>query len=258
MAVDLFSIGKFTVHGYGLMIGLGFLIGVLLACDKAKKKGFSADHLSSIAMCVLIIGFLGGKILFVIVNFGTFIKQPLAVLGSEGFVVYGGVITGVASIFAYCAIKKIETFEYLDLIGTYVPLVQAFGRIGCFCAGCCYGKRTDSWLGVVFPEGCFAPAGVKLYPTQLFMAIGDFIIFLCLLYYYNHKRKIPGMIAVLYLIMYSIGRFLIEFVRDDERGSVGLLSTSQFIAIFIAIAGIILMNYINKKNSNKISDTQDA
>lgn len=247
MAVDLFSIGKFTVHGYGLMIGLGFLVAVLLACNKAKHKGFSPDHLMNIAMWVLVIGFLGGKILYVIVEFKSFLTNPLAVLGSAGFVVYGGVITGVLSIFVYCKVKKIETFEYLDLIGTYVPLVQAFGRVGCFCAGCCYGKRTDSWLGVVFPEGCFAPAGVKVYPTQLFMAAGDLIIFFALLYYYNNKRKVVGMVAVLYLAMYSFGRFLIEFIRDDARGSVGVLSTSQFIAIFVAIFSIGLFCYVNRK-----------
>lgn len=245
MAVDLFSIGKFTVHGYGLMIGLGFLFAVLLASRKAKQKGFSADHLMNIAMWVLVIGFLGGKLLFVIVNFSSFLKNPLNALGSEGFVVYGGVITGVLSIFVYSRIKKIDSLEYLDLIGVYVPLCQAFGRIGCFCAGCCYGKRTDSVLGVVFPEGCFAPAGVKVYPTQLFMAAGDFIIFLILLYYYNKKRKKAGAAAAIYLVLYSFGRFLIEFIRDDDRGNVGFLSTSQFIAIFIALFGIALLYYIN-------------
>jgi len=256
MVVNLFSIGKFTVHGYGLMIGIGFMLAVIFACRKAKEKGFSPDHLTNIAMWVLIIGFLGGKILFIIVNFSSFLKSPLSVLGSEGFVVYGGVITGVLSIFAYCKIKKIEALEYLDLIGVYVPLNQAFGRIGCFCAGCCYGKETDSVLGVVFPEGSFAPAGVKVYPTQLFMAAGDFVIFAIILYYYNKKRKKAGTAAAVYLVLYSIGRFLIEFVRDDDRGSVGVLSTSQFIAIFIALFGIALMYYINKYvgSAKKVED----
>ena len=194
MAVDLVSIGRFTIHGYGLMIGLGFVVAVLLACKKATAKGFSADHLTNIAMWVLVIGFLGGKILFTIVNFSAFLANPMAVLSSEGFVVYGGVITGVASIFVYCKIKKIETFEYLDLIGTYVPLVQAFGRIGCFCAGCCYGKRTDSWIGVVFPEGSFAPAGVKVYPTQIFMAVGDLLILYSIKY---NTETIPAILRLL-------------------------------------------------------------
>lgn len=255
MAVDLFTIGKFTVHGYGLMIGLGFIIAVLLACKMAKDKGLSADHLTNIALYVLVIGFLGGKLLFIIVNFAAFIKNPLAVIGSEGFVVYGGVITGVLSIFVYCHLKKINSLEYLDLIGVYVPINQAFGRIGCFLAGCCYGRQTDSFLGVIFPEGSFAPAGVKVYPTQLFMSAGDFIIFAVLLYYYEKKRKKAGMVAALYLIMYSVGRFLIEFVRNDERGTVGILSTSQFIAIFIAAFGALLAYCINKKKDAQSAES---
>lgn len=239
MAIDLFSIGKFTVHGYGLMIGLGFLAAVLLGSYLAKSQGLSADHLTNIAMWVLVIGFLGGKLLFVIVSFKEFLASPLSVLGSSGFVVYGGIATGILSIYVYCKICKIEFVKYFDIIATCVPLNQAFGRIGCFLAGCCYGRETDSIFGVVFPEGCLAPSGVKLLPTQLFMATGDFVIFAILMVYYKRK-KTSGMSAVLYLFMYSIGRFIIEFLRNDVRGNVGILSTSQFIAIFSGVAAVVM------------------
>lgn len=250
MAIDLFSIGRFTVHGYGLMIGMGFLFAVLLGSYKAKKVGLSADDFTSIAMWVLIIGFLGGKILFLIVEFKGFLQNPLSMLKSEGFVVYGGIFTGILAIYVYCKIKKLEFLRYIDLFAAFVPLNQAFGRMGCFMAGCCYGRETDSFLGVVFPEGGLAPAGVKVLPTQIFMAVGDLVIFLILLWYYSGDRK-PGKTTVLYLVLYSIGRFIIEFFRNDYRGSVGFLSTSQFISIILLMITGVIYWMLTKKTADK-------
>ena len=128
--------------------------------------------------------------------------------------------------------------SYLDLMIPSVALALGFGRIGCFLAGCCYGKETDSWLGVVFTNSDFAPNGVKVLPTQLFMAGGD-ILLMAVLLWYAAKRPLRGRTSALYLILYSIGRFAIEFLRNDDRGTVGMLSTSQFIAIFTFVVGLV-------------------
>ncbi len=255
MAIDLFSIGRFTVHGYGLMVGLGFMAAVLVGGYLAKRRGLSDGEFTNIAMLVLIIGFAGGKLLHIIVEFKTFLTDPMSVIGSEGFVVYGGIITGIATIYVYCRVRKLEFLKYIDLLGTVVPVNQAFGRIGCLLAGCCYGKQTESHFSLVFPEGCSAPAHVKLIPTQPIMAAGNFIIFAVLTAYYlstcpkkdgegsGRFRYIPGAGLSLYLMLYSVGRFIIEFFRDDPRGSVGQLSTSQFIAIFTFAAGAGALAY---------------
>ena len=260
MAIDLFSIGPVTVHGYGLMIGLGFVVAIWVGCLLAQKQNLSVDHFTNIAIWTIVIGFLGGKLLYVIVNFKHFIEAPMAVLGSEGFVVYGGIITGVLTIIAYCRIKKLSTMDYLDLMVMAASLNQAFGRVGCFLAGCCYGRRTDSAIGVIFPEGCIAPAGVKLHPTQLYMAAGDLLIFLILFYISQSKKSFPkGFLCGAYLMLYSIGRFLIEFVRDDaERGYVGVLSTSQFIAIWIAIAAAVFMYILQKQSKVNTENAEDT
>ena len=123
-----------------------------------------------------------------------------------------------------------------------VALGQAFGRIGCFLAGCCYGIETDSAFAVVFPENGHSPAGVPLVPTQLVMSALDFLhcIALCV-FLAKGKRRTHGQALGLYFVFYSIGRFLVEFIRGDaERGHVGPLSTSQFIAIFMLIFGLIM------------------
>ena len=272
MAIDLFHIGRFTVHGYGLMIGLGFIAGVLVGGYLAKRRGLSENDFTNMAIFVLLFGFAGGKLLHIIVEFSAFCEDPLAVLGSEGFAVYGGIITGIITIYVYCRIKKLKFIEYIDLFAAAVPLNQALGRIGCLLAGCCYGKETTSTFSLVFPEGSMAPPGVRLIPTQPIMAAGNFVIFLIIAGTYlmtcpkkesadggGHKY-LPGLATSGYLIMYSVGRFAIEYLRNDYRGEVGPFSTSQFIALFTFTAGVILLATVIKRvpaSDDKKSDQVD-
>jgi phosphatidylglycerol:prolipoprotein diacylglycerol transferase len=122
-----------------------------------------------------------------------------------------------------------------------VALAQGFGRIGCFLAGCCYGKETALPIGVEFRNSLFAPPNVIRHPTQIYSSCFDFLLALFLLWY-DRKNHKEGRTFALYVIIYSAGRFLVEFLRDDPRGTVGVLSTSQFISIFTFIAGIIFFN----------------
>ena len=251
MAIDLFSIGRFTVHGYGLMIGIGFVLAVLIGGYSTKKLGLSEDDFTNIAICLLVFGFMGGKLMFLIVNFRQFLSTPLQMLGSEGFVVYGGIIVGIFSIFLYCKIKKLSFLTYMDMMSPAVMIAQGFGRVGCFMAGCCYGKPTHSAFGVVFPEGCLAPAGVRLIPTQLISAVFDLAV-AALLYFMTRKVKYRGVISGMYLMLYGVGRFIIEIFRDDiDRGMIGILSTSQFISIFMVIFATGYLVLVNKWKYDK-------
>lgn len=254
MAIDLFSIGKFTVHGYGLMIALGFLAALGYATWQCKKKGLDDDLLFNLAIFVLLFGWLGGKLLYIIVEFKAFVQNPMAVIGSEGFVVYGGIFTGLLTIYIYCKVKKIDFLRYIDVLVAGVAINQGFGRIGCFLAGCCYGRETTSAIGVVFPEGCMAPAGVKLLPTQLFSAFGDFLMFILLFFIINSKKYKKGVPVWVYLTGYAIGRAIVECFRADSRGSVGTLSTSQFISIFAGIAGLIALCLVIKRKDEEASE----
>jgi phosphatidylglycerol:prolipoprotein diacylglycerol transferase len=288
----LFSIGKLNIPGYGFMIGIGFIVALIIGELRAKKKGLDKECVLDMAIIAIVTGFLGAKILFVIVNFKDFLEAPLSFLGSSGFVVYGGIIAGVACCILYCHFKKIKFLQYFDIIMPEVAIAQGFGRIGCFLAGCCYGRVTTSSFGVVFPADSFAPSGVKLIPTQLISAVGDFVIAAVLIIIadivvvrFSNKTEIEehqnlesdisnlenqninqnneteqnpnqnieigksgkldglqsGDIGAIYLILYGIGRFAIEFLRDDLRGAVGALSTSQFISLFIVAGGIAIL-----------------
>ena len=148
MKIDLFQIGNFHVRGYGFMIGLGFLLALVLGCKRAKKLELKDESVIDIAILAIIGGFLGAKILYVIVSFKDFLKDPLAVLGSEGFVVYGGIIAGVLAAWIYCKVKKLVFLEYFDLIMPEVALAQGFGRIGWLLGGRWFrrGKKSDLLL----------------------------------------------------------------------------------------------------------------
>ena len=183
MKIDLFSIGKFTIHGYGLMIAIGILCCVAMASYRAKKNGLDQEAIVDIGIYGVIGGFLGAKILYVIVEFKTFIKDPKTVLGSEGFVVYGGIIAGFLTAIVYCRIKKLYFLEYFDLAVASISMAQGFGRIGCFFAGCCGGAVTDAWYGIQFPASSLAwTTTQKIIPTQLLSSAGDFLIFAFLMY----------------------------------------------------------------------------
>ena len=248
MKKDLFYIGRFGVHGYGLMIGIGFILALFLGEYRAKKKGMKEEAIIDLAIIAAVGGFLGAKILYIIVSFKEFLQNPLTVIGSEGFVVYGGIISGVLCCMLYCKVKKLKFLDYFDIVMPEVALAQAFGRIGCFLAGCCYGRETTSRFGVVFPEGGLAPAGVKLIPTQLISSAGDFLIMIVLLLYYRKHKKdgTPGNVGFLYMLLYGVGRFLVEFLRNDNRGGAWMFSTSQWISMVIVAGGIVLY-LVNKK-----------
>ena len=241
MKNNLFSIGNFVVHGYGLMIALGFALCVIMGMYRAKRHKLEPEAVLDIALIGIVVGFLGAKLLYIIVEFPAFLNNPMQVMGSEGFVVYGGIIAGVLSAVVYCRKKKLAFLEYFDLASASIALAQGFGRIGCFLAGCCYGRETDAWFGIVFPEGSMAPAGVSLIPTQLISSAGDFLIAAVLVLFYK-KRKHIGDIGALYMLLYGVGRFLVEFLRQDDRGGIGLLSTSQIISIVIVAGSFLLFS----------------
>lgn len=261
MCIDLFSIGPLTVHSYGLMIGIGFLLAVLLGSHAAKRRGMDPDAVLSIGLLAIVVGFLGGKLLYCIVEWRSFLADPLSTLGTSGFVVYGGIVTGCLAVFLYCRKKRLDTLSYFDLLLPFVAMAQGFGRIGCFMAGCCYGKATDSFLGVIFPESGLAPAGIPILPTQLFSAAGDFLLFAVLLLL-SRKLKTKGHVFSFYLTLYSIGRFIIEFFRQDPRGSIGIFSTSQFVSILTLLLGVasfpLFSALAKKKSAAKATDSEEA
>lgn len=251
MKLVLFQIGSFKVYSYGLMIAIGIIVAGYLFLKSATKKGYNEDKLFNLLITAVISGILGGKLLFIIVEFKNIMKNPEILLDfGNGFVIYGAIILGVIGVYVYSKKNKWDTLDILDSVVPGVAIAQGFGRIGCFLAGCCYGRETTSHFGVIFPSDSLAPAGVNLIPTQIYSSIFDFLLGFFLLWYAK-KTKVKGKVVAMYVIIYSIGRFLIEFLRNDPRGNVMMLSTSQFIAIFTLIIGICIYNKDKIKKERK-------
>lgn len=234
------QIGPITIYMYGLMMGMGFISAYLVSDYRAKKRGMDTGIIFGILWCAIIGGLLGARVLYYIVELPSIVKDPSILWDfGTGYVVYGGIIGGVVGSYLYCRKKKVHFIEYFDLVMPSVALAQGFGRIGCTFAGCCYGRETTLPIGIIYHTSEVAPNGVKLLPTQPVSSAGDFL-FAAILFLYARKKRTDGKVAALYLILYSVGRFIIEFFRNDYRGSIGVLSTSQLISIFILVLGIVL------------------
>ena len=245
----LFSIGPLNVYSYGLMIALGFIAALIILTHMAKKQGLDPDLVLNMILIALVTGLIGAKILYWLTVLPSFIADPGYYLShpGDGLVIYGGLLADITFLILYLRRKGQNVWAWFDIIMPAVALGQGIGRIGCFLAGCCYGGATSGSFCVIFPEGSMAPAGVPLIPTQLLSVALDVIHFAVLMALLRRK-KADGQIMSLYLIFYSVGRFILEFFRGDiERGSVGPLSTSQFISIFTLIAGIMLFVFFTRR-----------
>lgn len=234
-----------NIHMYGVMIAVGILCAFLTLFYLTKKKGVDVrftDFIFYNGIASIVVGFCFATLFQSTYNY---IKNPSAgfELGS-GMTFIGGLIGGVACFLAIYFIfrKKYTTrlYEVISLLPCSILIAHAFGRIGCFFAGCCYGKETDSFLGVQFPD---LPHPV--HPTQLYEAAFLFVLFAVSVYLILKKDFKHNL--SLYLIAYGVFRFLIEYVRGDDRGElVGFVSPSQFWSIFMVVAGVAIIFVMNR------------
>ena len=243
----LFKLGPFTVYTYGFFIFLGILFGYMAIAKEAVKRGIDRNVFSTIIFWTVIFGFLGAKILYILIEFNYFLKEPLSMIRS-GFVFYGGVISGITALYFLARKQEIKFLKLADITVVGLTLAHAFGRLGCFFYGCCYGRPTNSFIGVLFPPD--SPAGylgVKLIPVQLISSFFLFLLFLVLLRLKQHK-KFDGQITLYYIFLYSIFRFIIEFFRGDPRGMIFSLSTSQFISLILIVISIFFWIALRRRS----------
>ncbi len=246
----LLKIGPLTLHTYGLLVAVGFLVGYYLARRRFEHKGLPLVFFDQLIFVIMVSGILGARLFFILLETpASLLSDPLSFfrIWEGGLVYFGGFIGAFVGIAIYSYIKELSLLGILDALAVPLLLSHAIGRLGCFAAGCCYGLPTDSILGVVFsdPEA-LAPLGVRLHPTQLYSALGDFLLFLGLL---KLEKKVVtrGVLFASYLMSYGGFRFLIEFIRNDDRGPVWqALWPSQWISIAAIFAGGALLVYVKK------------
>jgi phosphatidylglycerol---prolipoprotein diacylglyceryl transferase len=254
MFPELFRIGDFPINTYGVLLALGMLLALFVASRLAVRDGLPRERIYDLGLWTLIGGLVGSKVLMY------FVEDNVQVFSLDflrsGGVYYGGFIGGFLALVFLIKFYKLPFWKVADAFAPGVALGQAIGRQGCFAAGCCWGKPTDSAFGVHFTEKAHEFTGVPIYrddgsnlflhPTQLYESIAMLIVFGALIYLHK-KKKFDGQVLIAYGIIYSIVRFTVEFWRDDPRGDLfGLttatgLSTSQIISVIVAVGAIVFM-----------------
>ena len=231
------------IPSYGLMTALAYGLAIYYCVKNRKYLGVSKEVLADIIFYLILGALIGGKIFYIFFNFDSFCASTLIEKIRFGFVFYGGFIGGLIALFLYTKKKKISFVKATDFFAPALALGHAIGRIGCFLAGCCYGKPTDSFLGVVFSNpDTLVPHYLRhthLYPTQLFEVFANFILFVILVKIYK-KQKDTGITSLTYIMGYALIRFIIEFFRGDDRGASLLgLYPSQIIALILFLIAAI-------------------
>lgn len=253
-----FMIESVVVFGKAVpMYGICFYAGIIFAAGVAslicKKRSVERFDLVGAAVYTMIMATIGAKALFIAVSFRQIVEYHLsleAVL-KGGFVFYGGLIGGVLGLFIYCKQFKIPFFALADLFAVVLPLGHAFGRVGCFCAGCCYGMPFDSPISVTYTRlenTNTTPLGVPLFPIQLVEAGCLLVVFAVMLICFCKRPMERGRYVAMYALSYSVIRFTLEFFRGDGiRGAFLGLSTSQWISVGIFTLTLILLIAAKKK-----------
>jgi len=255
---------EITSYGLLCMIGIGVaaVIGLLLA----RHRKYEFFDFMLVVVITLLSALAGAKILSIIVNWNLIVNlfevlpamEALEIVIRSGFVFYGGLIGGVIGLFITCKVKKVSFIEYASVFGVPLCIGHAFGRVGCFLGGCCYGIEYDGILSHVYETAIDAstPIGVPLLPIQLIEAVLLMLLFSVLLFVFL-KLNNSKLVLYLYALSYSVIRFVLEFFRGDaERGSLFSISTSQWISMIIfSVAVILLVIETIKRIKNKRQTT---
>jgi phosphatidylglycerol:prolipoprotein diacylglycerol transferase len=285
----VFNIGSFTIHSYGVMMALAFLACVGVSVRLGRREGRSPSEVSDLLCWTMLCGIVGARVAHVLAFFSLYAADPVSVLyiHEGGLVFYGGFIGAALGIVGFAWRRREEPLKLLDLVAVGLPLAHAFGRLGCFLNGCCFGKIHHGALSVRFPftsqagqfhyghdhianehvrvlvynywyqggtgqsfkdgmsdllaQGLITQsdfATLPLYPVQLYEAAINILVFV-LLYRFFNRRKRAGTVATLYLLVYSVARFGMEFLRGDDRMPVGPITMAQAVSIGLFIGGIV-------------------
>ena len=249
----LFEVDGITVYSYGFMIALGVIGGVAYMFFQGKKDvGLTFDQANTLFLFIFIAAFIGGKVFLLLENPSLYLNAPKKLLTGRGFVFYGSFLFAIPTMLWFFKKHKLDTYKMLDVMAVVTCIVHMFGRLGCFLAGCCYGKPTTGPLGITFTnEACQAPLNTPLVPTQLLEAGFILLVMISLLLIKSKFQKFYGQLFLLYLILYAIGRSVLEIFRGDvARGFIidEYLSHSQFIALLVVIVtGFVYVRW-SKKN----------
>jgi phosphatidylglycerol:prolipoprotein diacylglycerol transferase len=260
----LIEIGTFYLPTYGVLVALGFLAGLTVTVRLARRSGYNAELITNLAVYVALAGMLGAKIAMILFDWRDYLAEPGRIFSFETLqaagVFQGGLILALAVAYFYMKKQNLPVLAASDAFAPGVAIGHAVGRLGCFSAGCCWGVETNLPWAVHFHNPVAwnltgVPLEKGLHPTQLYESGVELLLFL-FLYQRYQKPHAPGQIIGQYLVLSSVMRFLIEFVRFHQQALILGLSLTQWISLGLAVAGVILLG--RSKGSTPIPQTAHA
>ncbi len=265
----LFQIGNFYLPTYGVLVASGVLIGLWISVRNSEKHGINGDDAWNLGILVVLAGIIGAKILYIINDWSAYANNWHEIFSlntlQAGGVFSGGLIAALLTAAWYVRRHRMPALGTCDAFAPGLAFGHVLGRFGCFAAGCCYGKPTHHFWGVVFtnPLANFVsgtPLGVRIEPTQLIEAAAEFFNFL-LLTWMLRRKKFDGQVFGSFVVLYGIERFFIEFLRGDPgRGEVfgGLMSGTQLISILLVVSGGLIWWLKSSTQQSALSSQQSA
>ncbi len=242
MHPTLLEFANVKIYTYGVFLAFAFWFALLAGKRLAKREGLNPEIFADLFFYVLVSAILGSRLFYVATAWDDYVGRPLDIfkIWEGGLVFYGGFVAAAITSVYYVKKHNLPLLKTADAAAPAVAFGHFWGRLGCFFAGCCYGKTCDLPWAVTFtnPES-LAPLNIALHPTQLYDAVNNLAIFVILLLL-GSRKKFDGQVFCVYIFLYGITRSVIEFFRDDFRGSLfgEFLSPSQAIGLTLAVAAL--------------------
>lgn len=230
----LWSWGPLTIHTYGVLLAVAVLVAAQWAARQAPRIGAAPAQIMDLALWGVVGGLAGGRLVYVAQHWPWYRAQPWEILRLDhgGLVFYGGLIGGVAAALWLARRRRLPVLPTIDLLIPAVALAQAIGRLGCFFNGCCYGRPTTGFWGVLFPGHALAR-----HPTQLYESAA-LLLLAAALWRRSRDAIRPGTQLAWYAVGYGLWRFAVEFLRGDNPAILGPLTFSQMVSLPLVVAAL--------------------
>ena len=241
------QIGTYTIPYYGLFIVIGVIVAGVVGVAQVKKFEKNVDDFIIMSAMAGLGGILGAKLLYLFVSWKDIDFSRLSDLEylnsimSGGFVFYGGLIGGLVFMIPCWKWMKIDVLSYINICMPCIPIVHGFGRLGCNAVGCCHGMPYEGFCSIVYHNSFYAPNEIALFPVQKTEAIANFIIAAILLVYIHIHSEREKKSLCIYIMLYAPVRCILEYFRNDNRGGLGIFSTSQWISIILFVSVLVYL-----------------
>jgi len=252
----IFSIGSVDVRWYGLMFALGIMITLVWVILSADKVGISREVIYTSALWAIPFGLVISHLAYVLDDLDRFTNHPGDIFSLEGYTIYGGMLGGLLGAWIYNRIRGQSFGRLADTAAPGIMLGLAVGRIGCTINGCCYGTKTSLPWGIIYTQkDSYAVTGVAVHPTQVYEMLFVLAVFGMLLLV-RKKFKVEGSLMLLMLAVYSAGRFLLSFIRDNV--TYGGLREAQIFALIVLAVTVPLLIYQMRGGKPQVAEAMNA